>query len=93
MSRLLDFSEDFVLSSDTLSIHITKGLVLLLYCRPEGELILPKARKKVGDTLEAAAIREPRGSQGSSGRLFKLQLLIKAQQVEAVLHIEPIAVQ
>lgn len=93
MDRLLDFSEDVVLSSGTVPIDITKGLVLLLYYRPMGECLLPKGRKNVGETLEAAALQETTEELGFECRLVKHQLPTKAQQFEEYLHTEPIAVQ
>lgn len=93
MDRLLDFSEEFVLSSGTVPIDIPKGLVLLLYYRPKGEYMLPKGRKNVGETLEAAAIRETVEESGFECHLFKHQSPTKAQQLRESHHTEPIAVQ
>lgn len=93
MDRLLDFSDDFVLSSGTVPIDISKGLILLLYYRPKGEYMLPKGRKNVGETLEAAAIRETAEESGFECRLFKHHLPTKAQQLAESQHTEPIAVQ
>lgn len=90
---LLDISDNVVLSSGTVAIDIPKGLVLLLYYRPKGEYILPKGRKNVGETLEAAAVRETMEESGFECRLFKHQLLTKAQQLKDPQHTEPIAVQ
>ena len=66
MDQLLHLSDEFVLSSGTVPIDIHNGLVLLLYCRPKGEYMLPKGRKNVGETLEDAAIRETFEDQVSS---------------------------
>ncbi len=93
MDRLLDFSDDFVLSSGTVPIDIPKGLVLLLYNRPKGEYMLPKGRKNVGETLEAAAIRETTEESGFECHLFQHQLLTNAQETRDTRHTEPIAVQ
>lgn len=93
MDRHLDFSEDFVLSSGTVPIDVSKGLVLLLYYRPKGEYMLPKGRKNVGETLEAAAIRETAEESGFKCSLFKHQLKTNAQELVGSYHTEPIAVQ
>lgn len=93
MNRFVDFSDGFVLSSGTVPIDIPKGLVLLLYYRPKGEYMLPKGRKDVGETLEAAAIRETMEESGYECHLFKHQLPTKAQGLSDPKHTEPIAVQ
>lgn len=93
MDRLLDFLDDFMLSSGTVPIDIPKGLVLLLYYRPKGEYMLPKGRKNVGETLEAAAIRETTEESGFECHLFQHQLLTNAQEPRDSRHTEPIAVQ
>ena len=93
MDRQLDLSEAFVLSSGTVPIDVTKGLVLLLYYRPKGEYMLPKGRKNVGETLEAAALRETTEESGFSCSLFKHQLHTNPQQLVDSYHTEPIAVQ
>ena len=93
MDRLLDFSEGFVLSSGTVPVDIPKGLVLLLYYRPKGEYILPKGRKNVGETLEAAAVRETTQESGFECHLFRHELPTKAQELRDPYHTEPIAVQ
>ena len=93
MHRLLDFSEDFLLSGGIVPIGIPKALVLLLYYRPKGEYMLPKGRKDAGETLEAAATRETTEESGFECHLFKHQLPTKAQQLGDSQHTEPIAVQ
>ena len=55
--------------------------------------MLPKGRKNVEETLEAATIRETTEESGFECRLFKHQLPTKAQQPTDSLHTEPIAVQ
>ena len=93
MDRLLDFSEDFVLSSGTVPIDIPRGLVLLLIDRPRREYMLPKGKKNVGETLEAAAMRETTEESGFECRLFEHTLPSNAQGLEDSYHTEPIAVQ
>lgn len=91
--RVLDFSDSFVLSSGTVSIDSSKGLVLLLYYRPKGEYLLPKGRKNVGETLEDAAIRETMEESGYKCYLLGHDLPIKAPYSTPSRHTEPIAVQ
>ena len=93
MDRILDLSDDFVLSSGTVPLDISNGLVLLLYYRPKREYMLPKGRKNVGETLEAAAVRETTEESGFECRLFKHKLATNAQQLTEPEHSEPIAVQ
>ena len=93
MDRILDLSNDFVLSSGTVPIDISKGLVLLLFYRPKREYLLPKGRKNVAETLEAAALRETAEESGFECHLFKHKLSTNAQQLIGSEHTEPIAVQ
>ena len=93
MDRLLDFSEDFVLSSGTVPIDIARGLVLLLYYRPKGEYMLPKGRKNVGETLEDAAVRETTEETGFNCCLLEHTLATNAQERFYPYHTEPIAIQ
>ena len=93
MDRILDLSDDFVLSSGTVPLDISNRLVLLLYYRPKGEYMLPKGRKNVGETLEAAAVRETTEESGFECRLFRHGLSTNAQQLTEPKHTEPIAVQ
>ena len=48
MDRLLDLTDDFVLSSGTVPIDISKGLVLLLYYRPKGNICYQRVEKMLG---------------------------------------------
>ena len=55
--------------------------------------MLPKGRKNVGETLEAAAVRETTEESGFECHLFKHKLATNAQQRTEPGHSEPIAVQ
>ena len=55
--------------------------------------MLPKGRKNVGETLEAAAVRENTEESGFECSLFKHKLSTNAQQLTEPKHSEPIAVQ
>lgn len=91
--RILDFSDSSVLSSGTVSIDSSNGLVLLLYHRPKGEYLLPKGRKNVGETLQDAAVRETMEESGYKCHLLGHDLPIKAPYPITSRHTEPIAVQ
>ncbi|KAL2037669.1 hypothetical protein N7G274_009614 [Stereocaulon virgatum] len=91
--RRVDFSDHFVLSSGTVAVDLERGLVLLLFYRPTGEYLLPKGRKNVGETLEAAAERETWEESGYTCRLFRHSLPTRAPQPTTTPHTEPIAVQ
>ena len=91
--RFLDISNDFVLSSGTVPIDYSKHLILLLYHRPKGEYLLPKGRKNVGETLQAAAIRETTEESGYRCRLLEHHLPTRAPNLPSSLHTEPIAIQ
>lgn len=92
-ARHVDFSDRFVLSSGTVAIDCRRSLVLLLYYRPKGEYLLPKGRKNVGETLEAAAERETWEESGYNCRLLSHSLPTRAPQPTRTPHTEPIAVQ
>ena len=93
MDRLLDFSTNFVISYGSVPIDVSRGLVLLLYYPPKGEYMLPKGRKNVGESLEAAAMRETKEESGFECHLFKHQLHTNAQELNDAYHTEAIAVQ
>ncbi len=91
--RLLNFSDSFVLSSGTISIDCSRGLVLLLYYTPKGEYLLPKGRKNVHETLQVAAVRETMEELGYKCRLLEHDLPTRAPYPIPLRHTEPIAVQ
>ena len=94
--KLLDLSEGFVLSSGTVCPDLQKKLILLLCYRPKNEILLPKGRKNIGESLEAAAARETYGESGFRCQLLPHDLPTNAQPAAVVdppTHTEPIAVQ
>ena len=92
--QTVSLSEHFILSVGTVPIDIDKRLVLLLYYRPKNEYMLPKGRKNIGESLEAAAVRETKEESGFECRLVRHRLFSNAQgQVGDEGHTEPIAVQ
>ncbi|KAI9841876.1 MAG: hypothetical protein M1837_000346 [Sclerophora amabilis] len=91
--RLRDFSSDFVLSSGTVSIDIPNSVILVLYYRHQKEFLLPKGRKNVGETLEAAAIRETMEESGYQCQLLEHNLPTQAPRLKpGSWTTEPIAV-
>ena len=92
-NRLLDFSDHFVLSSGTVAIDCERDLVLCLYYRPKGEYMLPKGRKNVGESLQAAAQRETWEESGYTCRLLEHSLPTRTPQPPQMPHTEPIAIQ
>ena len=60
--RVLDFSASFVLSSGTVSIDCSKGLVLILYYRPKEEYLLPKGRKMLVNLCRMQPCARPQRS-------------------------------
>jgi len=91
--RRLDFSDLFVLSSGTVAIDSDKDLVLILYYRTKGEYLLPKGRKNVGESLQAAAERETWEESGYTCRLLQHNFPTRTPQPPRRPHTEPIAVQ
>ena len=92
--RSLDLADNFVLSSGTVSIDLSSGRVLLLHHRPTGEILLPKGRKNVGETLEEAAVRETFEESGHPCRLLQHNLGTNAPNPRRLgYHEEPIAIQ
>ena len=90
---LLDFSDNFVLSSGIVTIDCNKGLVLLLYYRPKGEYLLPKGRKDIGESLQDAAIRETKEESGYNCQLLGHHLPTKTSYPATEPHTEPFAIQ
>ncbi|KAK2813127.1 hypothetical protein FQN50_000804 [Emmonsiellopsis sp. PD_5] len=90
----LHFSDQFVISCGTISVDLSKSLVLLLYCRTRQQYHLPKGRKDVGETLEAAAVRETFEESGYKCSLLPHNLVTLAPDFQvSQAHTEPIAVQ
>ena len=93
LDRLSDFSNDFVLSSGTVSVDLSREVILVLYDRSTQEFLLPKGRKHVGETLEAAAIRETMEESGYRCRLLEHGLMTQAPSLTTYpWTTEPIAV-
>ena len=91
--QLFSFTDSYVLSSGTVSIDLPNRRVLLLYYLPRQEYLLPKGRKNVGESLEAAAVRETREESGYQAHLYPHSLPTGATLLQSSKHTEPFAVQ
>jgi 8-oxo-dGTP pyrophosphatase MutT (NUDIX family) len=68
--RTLHFSTDFCISCGTVTVDIQAKKALLIFDRLKGEYLLPKGRRNIGETLEAAAVRETFEETGIRCRLL-----------------------
>ena len=87
-----------MLGAGTVTIDPTKELMLLLFYRAKSELLLPKGRKDLGESLKEAAVRETYEESGYRCYLAPHSLATAALVPHpisnaGVLHKEPIAVQ
>lgn len=57
-SPSIHFSTDFCISCGTITLDPSAHKLLLVFSRPTREFLLPKGRKNIAETLEAAAVRE-----------------------------------
>jgi len=57
-TRSLHFSEKFAISCGTVTLDLKTRKVLIILWLKNGEYLLPKGRKNVGEGLEATALRE-----------------------------------
>ncbi|KAH7188286.1 NUDIX hydrolase domain-like protein [Fusarium flagelliforme] len=74
MERSLFFSDQFVISCGTVTIDVQKLKVLLIRMRKNGEYMLPKGRKDVGESLEATALRETYEETGVKAQLLPVAI-------------------
>jgi len=70
--RLILDASEFVISCGTVTFDLKQAKVLLIRCRTNNECMLPKGRKNVGETLEAAALRETCEETGYNATLVPL---------------------
>jgi len=76
--RLLLDASEFVISCGTVTFDLRESEVLLIRCCTKNECMLPKGRKNVGETLEAAALRETWEETGYSATLLPLPTCTQA---------------
>lgn len=76
---------NFVISCGTVTVDLHHSKVLLIrYHNPNGdtELLLPKGRKNIGETLEQAALRETEEETGYQAYLLPLPIPTRATSDE-----------
>lgn len=78
MSRSLHSAAAFVLSCGTVTLDLNKSKALLIRWHQTGEVMLPKGRKDIGETLENAALRETWEETGYRASLLPLPFLTQA---------------
>ena len=66
------FSDSFVFSCGTITLDPVQLKVLLIRWIPKEEILLPKGRKNIGETLESAALRETYEETGFPVTLYAL---------------------
>lgn len=74
---ILDFSNNFVLNSDIISINNSKNLVLLFYYRLKKEYLLLKGWKNISKILEDVVIHKIIKKFGYKCYLLRHDLSIK----------------
>nr|CEG05439.1 unnamed protein product [Fusarium clavum]CEG05939.1 unnamed protein product [Fusarium clavum] len=74
MERSLFFSDQFAISCGTVTIDVRESKVLLIRMRKNGEYLLHKGRKDVGESLEATALRETYEETGIKAQLLPVAI-------------------
>ncbi|KAM0346427.1 hypothetical protein ACHAPU_005491 [Fusarium lateritium] len=74
-NKSLVFSDHFVISCGTVTIDIKLPRVLLIRWRKTGEVMLPKGRKEIGETLEKTALRETFEETGVTPHLLPANIV------------------
>jgi 8-oxo-dGTP pyrophosphatase MutT (NUDIX family) len=74
IERSLFFSDEFAISCGTVTIDVRESKVLLIHMRKNGEYMLPKGRKDVGESLEATALRETYEETGIKAQLLPVAI-------------------
>ena len=91
--KILDFSSVFAICCGTVPIDLTTKKALLLHYRPKDEFFFAKGHKDVGESLEAASLRETEEETGYKCTLLPHREETQATQNPSSTHTEPIAVQ
>ncbi|WPB05469.1 uncharacterized protein RHO25_010121 [Cercospora beticola] len=94
MNKSLHLASEFVISCGTVTLDVQRAKVLLICCRKTNEVLLPKGRKNIDESLQAAALRETWEETGHRAVLLLTPLpTLATNQVDGMLgHQEPIAV-
>lgn len=92
-ARTVDLSDAFAICCGTIPLDIRTRQALVLYFRPKGEILFPKGHKDIGESLEAAALRETEEETGYNCTLLPHNQNTHATNILASTHTEPVAVQ
>lgn len=77
-NKSLHLSSEFCISSGTCTLDLLHSRVLLIKWRKTNEIFLPKGRKHISETLEAAALRETWEETGYRAKLLPLPFVTLA---------------
>ena len=93
MNKSLHLASGFVISCGTVTLDLQRAQVLLIRCRKTNEVLLPKGRKNIDESLQDAALRETWEETGHRAVLLPTPLpTLATDQAEGTLsHQEPIA--
>lgn len=83
MAELLLQASEFVISCGTVTVDQKWAKVLLIRLCEKDEYMLPKGRKDIGETLEAAALRETLEETGYAAGLLPLHTRTQATSPSA----------
>ncbi|KAJ8080803.1 hypothetical protein AAF712_006805 [Marasmius tenuissimus] len=90
------FSDQFVISCGTVTLDLQLGKALLIRWNKNGEIMLPKGRKNIGESLYDAALRETLEETGYKATSLPLPVATlstpKTDTDDGLPHTEPIAV-
>lgn len=93
MSRSLHPASAFAISCGTVTLDVIQSKALLIRWRTNGDVMLPKGRKDIGETLEHAALRETWEETGYRASLLPLPISTQATSPQGSLCVaEPIFV-
>ncbi|KAM3416310.1 hypothetical protein BST61_g7916 [Cercospora zeina] len=94
MAKSLHLASHFVISCGTVTLDLGRAKVLLIRWRKTDEVILPKGRKNINESLQDAALRETWEETGHKAVLLPTSLpTLATGQHECMLsYQEPIAV-
>lgn len=67
-------SEAFAISCGTITFDLANTKVLVVRYLPTGEILLPKGRKNIGETLEKTAVRETLEETGVTTTLLPIKM-------------------
>ncbi|KAF2214042.1 hypothetical protein CERZMDRAFT_38669 [Cercospora zeae-maydis SCOH1-5] len=94
MAKSLHLASHFVISCGTVTLDLERAKILLIRWRKTNEVLLPKGRKNINESLQDAALRETWEETGHKAVMLPTALpTLATDQGERILsHREPIAV-